>query len=225
MSIIDDATRLDGAPPQEILAWAVARYYPRLALACSFGGPTGIVALDMMMQIECHVPVYYLDTGLLFEQTHALVAQISARYGITPIAVRPSLSLEEQADQYGPQLWKRDPDRCCALRKIEPQRLFLGRFDAWVSGIRRDQASTRAATPAVQWDPRFLLVKLNPFAHWDERMIWTYIHAHDLPYNALHEAGYPSVGCVPCTRAVRPGEGARAGRWSGFSKVECGLHA
>jgi phosphoadenosine phosphosulfate reductase len=222
--LTEAARDLEDAAPQAVLAWALARYSPRITLACSFGGPTGMVALDMVMEIDRTIPVYYLDTGLLFEQTYALVARVRERYGIDPIGVRSALTVEAQASEYGDALWSRDPDACCNLRKVLPQRDYLKGYDAWISGLRRDQSATRKQTPVVQWDAQFGLVKINPFVSWDERMIWTYIRAHDLPYNELHEAGYPSVGCIPCTRAVKPGEDARAGRWSGFTKTECGLH-
>jgi phosphoadenosine phosphosulfate reductase len=218
------AGRFDAVAPQEILEWAIARYRPRIVLACSFGGPTGMVALDMVMNIDRTIPVYYLDTALLFPETYDLVERVSARYGITPIAVKPTISLIEQAFLHGDKLWERDPDACCALRKVEPQREFLKKYDAWITGIRRDQSATRRETPVVQFDEQFGIAKISPLTHWDERMIWTYLRAHDVPYSALHDQGYPSAGCTPCTRAVKPGEDLRAGRWAGSDKTECGLH-
>jgi phosphoadenosine phosphosulfate reductase len=217
-------TTLQAASPQEIIAYAV-RSFERPVLACSFGGASGMALLDMTMQIDPTVPVYYLDTDLLFPETYALVESVAARYGIEPIAVRTELSLDEQAARYGPELWAREPDRCCALRKVEPQRAFLSAYDAWITGIRRDQSPTRASAEPVAWEERFELMKISPLVEWDERMVWTYIRAHGVPYNALHERSYPSIGCIPCTRAVAHGDDARAGRWAGFSKVECGLHA
>ncbi len=218
------AQEMEGWSPQEILTWAIQTYRPRLTLACSFGGPSGMVLLDMVMQLAPDTPVFYLDTGFLFPETYRLAEVAAARYGITPIAVRPALGAAEQAAQYGEALWTRDPDRCCELRKVLPQREALKGFDAWISGLRRDQAATRRTTPAVQWDQKFGLVKINPLATWDERSVWRYIAAHDVPYNPLHDQGYPSIGCTHCTRPVAPGEDARAGRWSGFTKTECGLH-
>lgn len=214
----------EDTPPQEILAWALQRYKGRIALACSFGGPTGMVALDMAMEIDRSVPVYYLDTGLLFPETYALVDRIAERYDISPIAVRPRLSLERQRERLGDALWTRDPERCCGIRKVEPQAEFLRGYGAWISGIRHDQSPWRRDASAVQWDENFSLVKVSPFVRWDESMIWTYIRAHGLPYNALHDRDYPSIGCVPCTRPVSAGEDARAGRWPDLAKTECGLH-
>jgi phosphoadenosine phosphosulfate reductase len=209
---------------ESVLAWAVELFRPRLVLSCSFGGPTSMVILDMLMQIDRTVPVAYLDTGLLFEETLAFVATIAQRYGITPIAVIPKQSVQEQHAKHGDALWAHDPQHCCALRKIEPQREFLRAYDAWVTGIRRDQASTREQTPVIQWDKRFDLVKINPLATWDERSAWRYIAEHSVPYNPLLARGYASIGCTPCTRPVQADEDARAGRWSGFAKTECGLH-
>lgn len=218
------AARLEDAAPEAVLNWAIRTYGTRAALACSFGGPTGMVLLDMALALEPRLPVFYLDTGLLFPETYALIERVSARYGITPIAVHPAMSVAEQALAHGPALWAREPDRCCDLRKVQPQRAFLAGYDAWITGLRRDQASTRRATPVVSWDEQGGLVKIAPLARWSEREIWTYISAHEIPYNPLHDQGYPSIGCTHCTRPVQAGEDMRAGRWAGFAKIECGLH-
>jgi phosphoadenosine phosphosulfate reductase len=224
LAIENAAHALENASPKEILTWALRSYAPRVVLACSFGGPTGIVALDMVMKLDRTTPVYYLDTGLLFDETHALIDRVAARYGIVPLPVRPSLGIAEQSAAFGPALWERDPDACCTLRKLEPQSDFLAGYDAWISGIRRDQTASRRDVPVVQWDEQFGLVKINPFARWDEAKIWAYVRFNGLSYNVLNDRGFPSVGCTPCTRAVAAGENPRAGRWSGFGKTECGLH-
>lgn len=218
------AQDLEGRPAQDILAWALEAYHSRITLACSFGGPTGMVLLDMVMRLDPAVPVFYLDTGLLFPETYALVEEAATRYGIAPLAVHPSLSVKRQAEEYGEALWARDPDRCCELRKVLPQREALSGYDAWITGLRRDQASTRGATPIISWDEKFGLVKVCPLATWTERDVWQYIAANNVPRNKLHEHGYPSLGCTYCTRPIGPGEDLRAGRWSGFDKTECGLH-
>ena len=218
------ARELEHAPPEDILAWALRAYSGSTALACSFGGPTGIVAIDMAMRIDPSTPVYYLHTGLLFEETRTLIDRIRERYAIEPIAVRPRLSLAEQAELYGDALWERNPDLCCKLRKVEPQERFLESYDAWISGIRRDQTNERSLTPVIAWDDKFGLIKVSPFARWTEEMVWRYVRARDLPYNELHDRQYPSIGCIPCTRSIHPGEALRDGRWAGSGKVECGLH-
>jgi phosphoadenosine phosphosulfate reductase len=194
-------------------------------LACSFGGPSGIVILDLLHRAGEAVPIYYLDTDLLFDETYALVEHVKTRYGIDPIPVRSNLDLHEQAERYGEALWARDPDACCALRKVQPQTEFLRSYRAWITGIRRDQSAARRDARAIDWDERFHLVKVSPLADWTEGDVWEYVREHDLPYNVLHDEGYPSIGCEPCTRRVQPGEDLRAGRWSGFTKTECGLHA
>ena len=218
------AERLEGRAPEEILGWALATYGTRVALACSFGGPTGMVLLDLALRLESRLPVFYLDTGLLFPETYALVEAASIRYGITPIPVRTALSVDEQAAAHGPALWSREPDRCCDLRKVRPQRAFLKDYAAWVTGVRRDQAATRRATPVLSWDEQGGLAKIAPLAGWSEREVWTYISKHGIPYNPLHDLGYPSIGCTHCTRPIQVGEDMRAGRWAGFGKTECGLH-
>ncbi len=208
-----------------VLDDALATYRDRIALACSFGGPSGMVLVDMIAKRDARVPVYYLDTGLLFDETYALVERVRERYGIEAIAVRPDLDVEAQNARYGEALWARDPDACCDLRKIEPQRRFLAPYDAWITGIRREQAASRDAIASVDRDAAGATrAKIAPLADWTSKDVWAYVAANDVPYNPLNDRGYPSVGCTHCTRAIAPGEDARAGRWSGFSKTECGLH-
>lgn len=218
------AQTYEGATPQAIIEWTLATYGERLTLACSFGGPSGMVLLDMALNLKPDLPVFYLDTSFLFPETHALVATVARKYGITPHPVQAHLAPAQQVAAYGEALWTRDPDQCCDLRKVAPQREYLRQFAAWMTGIRRDQAATRRATPVIQWDANFGLAKISPLARWDEAEIWKYILAHDIPYNALHDQGYPSIGCTHCTRPVAKGEDARAGRWSNFIKTECGIH-
>lgn len=201
----------------------LARYPGRVALACSFGGPSGMALLDLVLRIDGAVPVYYVDTGLLFAQTHELVERASRRYGIAPVALRAELSVQEQAEQYGEALWARDPDACCAIRKVAPHRAFVAGYDAWLTGIRRAQSHTRAEIDPVARDGE-RLTKVSPLFDWTDEDVWAYVNAYDVPVNALHGDGYPSIGCMPCTRRVAPGEDARSGRWAGFGKTECGLH-
>lgn len=218
------AQALEGSSPQEILRWAAGRYQPGLTLACSFGGPSGMVLLDMVMRVDPTVEVFYLDTDFLFPETYRLRDIAAAKYNFAPIGYVSLLTPSEQAKKHGDELWARDPDACCAIRKVEPNRRALEDKRAWISGIRRDQAATRADIPIVEWDEKFGLVKINPLAAWTESQVWKYILDNSVPYNELHDRGYPSIGCTYCTRPVNPGDDPRSGRWQGFNKTECGLH-
>ena len=149
---------------------------------------------------------------------------MEARYGFEVERCRAALTPLAQAAAHGEALWSRDPDRCCRIRKVEPLAAKLATLQAWITGIRRDQAPTRANAKKLEWDEKFELWKANPIADWTSEQVWEHIRAHDLPYNPLHDQGYPSIGCTNCTRPVKPGEDPRAGRWSGFAKTECGLH-
>jgi phosphoadenosine phosphosulfate reductase len=216
---------LEGKSPQEILRWAVDRYHPGLTMACSFGGPSGMVLLDMMMAIDKSVEVFYLDTDFLFPETYKLRDIAAKKYGFEPAGYMSLLTPQQQASKHGDALWARDPDACCAIRKVEPNHRALAGKRAWISGIRRDQSKTRADVPIVQWDEQFGLLKINALATWNESMVWKYIMDNSVPYNELHDRNYPSIGCTHCTKAVMPGEDPRSGRWQGFDKTECGLHA
>ena len=210
-------------PPEALLTWATQTFHPRLALTCSFSGPSGMVLLDMVVRSGLDMTVIFLDTDLLFPETYELAALAEQRYGIPIQRRRPALSLEEQDRQEGPHLYARDPDRCCHLRKVTPLAETLRDYDAWISGIRRDQSNTRATVHLLEWNTRHNLVKINPLAFWSDRQVWTYIHTHRVPYNPLLDQGYPSIGCTPCTRPASASN-PRAGRWVGFAKTECGLH-
>lgn len=218
------AWELAERPPQDVLRWALETFGPdEIALACSFGAED-VVLVDMASRIRPGVRVFYLDTDLLFPETYETRDRVAARYDVRMEQVRPVLSLAAQAERYGEALWARNPDECCRLRKVEPLRGALAGLRAWVTGIRREQSPTRAGALEVEWDQGFGVVKVNPLVRWTWDEVWGYIRAHDVPYNPLHDRSYPSIGCVPCTRPVRPGEDFRAGRWSGFAKMECGLH-
>ena len=197
--------------------------FPKIAFACSFGAED-VVLVDMLQKISPKTDIFYLDTDFHFKETYETRDRIAARYGIGFIQVKSNLTPEEQAEQYGPELWRKDPNLCCNLRKVEPLTRILAKYDAWITGIRRDQAPTRANAKKVEYDTKFGLVKFNPLASWTSDDVWDYIRRHDVIYNPLHDRQYPSIGCEHCTRPVRPGEDPRAGRWSGFDKTECGLH-
>jgi phosphoadenosine phosphosulfate reductase len=208
----------------QTLHWALRTYGERIVLAASFGGLGGMVLIDIALRIEPKLPVYYLDTGLLFPETYAFIRRVEQRYGIAVTAVRPELSVVEQARTYGDALWERDPDACCAMRKVAPQRAFLANYDAWITGLHRSSLATRQTVQRVTWDAAANVVKVSPLAFWSDDDLAAYARNNDIPHNPLVEAGYASIGCVPCTRRVGPGENPRDGRWAGFAKTECGLH-
>ena len=209
--------------PETVLRWAFAAFGRQVAIASAFGAE-GMVLIDTAARLNPQVRVFTLDTEFLFPETYALMERIERRYGIAIERVKPALSPESQEREHGPALWSRDPDACCGLRKIEPLRRHLAGLRAWMTSIRRDQTAFRASARKVEWDAKFHLVKINPLADWTSKQVWRYIHDHNVPYNPLHDQGFPSIGCTHCTRAIRPGEDERAGRWSGLVKIECGLH-
>jgi phosphoadenosine phosphosulfate reductase len=183
-----------------------------------------MVLLDLALKIEPALNVFVVDTELLFPETYALIERVESRYGIAVERVRPRETVAVQNVTRGDALWARDPDACCDLRKVEPLRRHLRGFDAWMTAVRRDQSGTRAEIALQEWDEAAQIVKVAPLADWTEDDVWTYVQAYDVPVNTLHFDGYPSIGCTHCTRRVAAGEHARAGRWSGFDKVECGIH-
>lgn len=210
--------------PEEVLAWAFSTYGDNVAVATGFG-VEGMTLLDIASRLNPDLKVFTGDTEFLFPETYDLIDRVEERYGIKVERLYSELTPEDQERVYGKALWARDPDQCCNLRKVEPLRRKLATLDAWVTAIRRDQTSARAQVAKIDWDPKFNLVKISPLADWSRGMIWNYVIKHDVPYNPLHDRSYPSIGCIHCTRPVQPGEDQRAGRWSGFGKTECGLHA
>lgn len=217
------AQQLECLDTEQVVDWAYRQYAPHLVLASSFGAED-MVLLDMLAQMWPSPRVFYLDTGLLFPQTLHLIDTARAKYGILPERVTTALSLEQQAQQYGDALWTRDPDRCCRIRKVEPLARHLQGERAWMTGIRRDQTPARRLTPIVTYDTRHHLIKVNPLVNWTDKDVFRYLVNHDVPYNPLHDEGYPSIGCLPCTKPVKPGQDPRSGRWAGQEKTECGLH-
>ncbi len=218
------ARSLEGAPVKKVLHWAVDNFSPDLCLATSFG-PQSIVLMDQVSKICPETLVFYLDTELLFPETYALRDELSRRLGLKFKRVKPEHTVEQQAERHGPRLWARDPDQCCRLRKVLPLRRFLADKRGWITGVRNGQSALRAHAPLIEWDAPNDMVKLNPIVRWTSHQVWDYIRRNDLPFNPLHEKGFSSNGCQPCTRAVLPGEDVRAGRWPGFSKNECGIHS
>ncbi len=214
---------LDGESAEAILTWASRELGPRLTFATGFGAE-GCVIIDLIARLALPIDIFTLDTGLLFPETYELWRRLEERYDLTIRAVRPALTVAAQAATLGPTLWTRDPDACCELRKVAPLRAELAGFAAWITAIRRDQTAERAGAQIVEPDRKFGLVKVNPLVAWTTDDVWAHLYAHDVPYNALHERGYPSIGCQPCTSIVQIGEHPRAGRWRGSQKQECGLH-
>lgn len=220
---LDQASgRLESVEPSEILRWAIERFGPRLTMATAFG-PEGMVLIHMLAELP-RVPIFNLDTGYQFPETLELRERVARRYGIEVELKRPALTVEQYETLHGGPLYRTNPDQCCFDRKVRVLREAIRGMHAWVSAIRRDQSPARALAPIAGWDGKFGLVKINPLARWTNKDVWNFIVAHDVPYNPLHDEGYPSIGCQPCTRSVLCGEDERAGRWSGFAKTECGLH-
>ncbi len=216
------AARFESLQPQAIISWAVETFGDGLSVGASFGGASGMAILHMVAALKPDVHVFVLDTDYLFEETHETMRQSVPALGLRNVQVyKPLLSHEEQAAKFGAALWMRDPDACCELRKVEPNRRALDGKTAWVRGLRRDQSEGRADTPIVSWAPKFGVVKLNPLANWTEKETWDYVVRNKVSYNPLLDQGYTSIGCYNCTV---PGVQGRAGRWQGFEKDECGLH-
>jgi phosphoadenosine phosphosulfate reductase len=216
--------RLNGASPRAVLEWAVERFFPRLTMATAFGAE-GCMLIHLMAEIEPRVRVFNLDTGYQFAETLELRNRLRDRYGIEVELFGPDASVADYEKQNGGPLYVSNPDRCCYDRKVVPLRRALVGHDAWITAIRADQSQHRANAQVVGTDPKFGLVKINPLLTWSRRDIWAFVVTHRVPYNPLHDQGYPSIGCWPCTRPVGTGEDERAGRWAGQAKTECGLHS
>jgi phosphoadenosine phosphosulfate reductase len=214
---------LETASPQRILRWAVEIFFPKLTMATAFGAE-GCCLIHMLADIQPGVRIFNLDTGYQFPETLQLRDRIKDRYGIEVEFIRPEMTVAEYEEDHGGPLYRHRPDQCCHDRKVLPLRSAVAGYNAWISAIRGDQTHDRAAASVVQWDSKFNLVKVNPLLGWTKKDVWSFILKHDIPYNPLHDQGYPSIGCWPCTQAVGEGEDERAGRWAGLKKKECGLH-
>jgi phosphoadenosine phosphosulfate reductase len=208
---------------EETLRWAFQTFGQDVAVSSAFGAE-GMVLIDIASRVNSKFRLFTVDTEFLFPETYNLMDRLEARYGVSIERVYSLLSPEKQEQVHGEALWSHNPDECCNVRKVEPLRRKLTELKAWITSIRRDQTSVRASARKVEWDSKFGLIKINPLSDWSAKDVWRYIHDHDVPYNELHDRDFPSIGCTHCTRAVRPGEDPRAGRWSGFAKTECGLH-
>jgi phosphoadenosine phosphosulfate reductase len=213
------APDLEHASPEEVLEFMVREYHPRLYVACSFQKEASVI-MDMLLKIEPGARFFTLDTGFLFEETKDTWRALEEKYDIT-VDVYKGITVEDQAAQFGDELWKTNPDACCGIRKVTPLNQALSTVDAWIAGLRRDQSPSRADTPKVKWDDKHGLWKAHPLADWTDKDVWNYLLENDVPYNDLHDRGYSSIGCTHCTVASED----RSGRWSGTGKLECGLHA
>ena len=203
--------------PEAIVAWTLGTFPKRAALTVSFGGG-GLVLAHMLSRVDKTVPILFLDTGFHFPETLEFRHRFAERYELNVIDLKP-------ATDPGP-LYQTDPDRCCQIRKVEPLQRALAGFDAWINAVRRDQADTRQGIDVLEYHQAngHPIVKVYPLAGWSRDDVWRYIKEQDIPYHPLVDQGFTSIGCWPCTRATRPGEPERAGRWSGTGKTECGLH-
>jgi len=214
--------------PREIVAWTLERFAnQRMIMTTSFG-MEGCALIDMYARCGRPLTIIYVDTGFFFPETYALRDRMIERYpGMTFVSAGTRLTPAQQAEQYGEALWKSNPDLCCELRKVRPMAEVMRNVDVWITGLRRSQSPTRANLRVVDWDWKFQVLKISPLANWDRRQVWDYIQTHGVPYNTLHERGYPTIGCTHCTRPVpgsQIGDYTRAGRWADTGKTECGLH-
>ncbi len=223
------AEEFESRTPRDILQWAADNFSPRMAISSAFG-PEGLVIIDIAMRkVEPRPAIFTIDTGFLFKETVELIRQVEQEYGITVERLHPELTPEQQAEKYGPELFRRQPDQCCYMRKVLPLQKKLAELDAMVTGLRRSQGESRKGAKILQLQETpdsHRYVKINPLAAWSKEEVWWYIVSHQLHYNPLHDQSYPSVGCTPdcCTRPVNGGDDERAGRWAGTDKKECGLH-
>jgi phosphoadenosine phosphosulfate reductase len=215
-------TELEDLAAEELVLAAHERFGDKLCLTCSWQKQSSVL-VHMVAELGLRMDTVELDTHLFFRESYETRDRLVDRYALK--LTQPSIpTIAEQHRAEGPNLWERDPDRCCHIRKVEPLVQALAPYDAWISGIRRDQSPSRAETPKVQWSERYQVFKIHPLADWDEKRIWAYLNVNEIPYNPLHDAGYRSIGCIPCTRPTRPDEEERAGRWAGSDKLECGIH-
>jgi phosphoadenosine phosphosulfate reductase len=212
---------LEDATAHEIVEWAAGAFGERLCVTSSM---SDAVVVHLVSTVVPGVDVLFLDTGYHFAETIGTRDAVAAVYNVRIVTLRPAQTVAGQDAEHGPRLYNRDPDQCCALRKVAPLERALTGYDAWVTGLRRDESPSRAGTPVVAWDARRGKVKVNPIARWTQADVDAYIDKHGILVNPLLYDGYASVGCAPCTRRPLDGEGTRAGRWAGRSKTECGLH-
>ena len=214
---------LEEKSPEEILQWGMEQFGEGFSIGSAFGA-SGMALIDMAVRINPDVDIFYIDTDYFFPETLALVDRAQRRYNRPFRRVTADLSVTEQEQTYGLNLYRNDADKCCNIRKVAPMAKALQGSTAWVSALRRDQSPTRAGTPVLRWNEKYGVVKISPLVRWSEADVWAYLHRRNVPYNELHEQNYPSIGCWPCTQPVQPGDDLRAGRWVRLTTLECGLH-
>jgi phosphoadenosine phosphosulfate reductase len=222
------SAEFEDASPTEVLQWAFEQFGTRAGIGTSFQG-AGLVTIHHAVSAGIPLPVFTIDTGLLFQETLELKSRLEKFFGMTIESLVPELTLEAQARQTRPELWEVNPNLCCTIRKVEPLRKKLHSIDAWITGLRRDQSTGRAGTQVLELYEFDRLrgrniLKINPLTNWSREQVWDYLRLHKIPYNPLVDRGFRSIGCMPCTTAVFEGLDDRAGRWTGFDKVECGIH-
>jgi phosphoadenosine phosphosulfate reductase len=213
---------VEALPAEEVIRWAYEEWGERVCLTCSWQKQSSVL-VHMLSELGLPIDIVELDTHLFFRESYETRERLVERYGLT--LIRPEImTIAEQHAREGANLWESQPDRCCHIRKVEPLIQTLEPYDAWISGIRREQSPSRAETRVVERSDRYGVWKVHPLVGWTEKDVWRYIVSNDIPYNPLHDAGYRSIGCIPCTRPTRPDEEERAGRWAGSDKLECGIH-
>lgn len=217
----EGAGRFQDARAEDVVEWAVEQFGPRLAVACSMAEA---VLPHMVSKVMPGVDVIFLETGYHFDETLQTRDDVRRRLPVTVVDVRARRTVPEQDEEFGDRMHSWDPVQCCEMRKVAPLRQALTSYEGWATGVRREDSALRKDTPQVGWDTKNAVVKVAPLAAWTQDDLERYVREHDVPLNPLLSQGYPSIGCAPCTRRTSAGEDARAGRWEGFEKTECGIH-
>ena len=226
--VSEETERLECLSLDELLCWCWNYFGDKAAIGTSFQG-SGLVIIDHALRNGCNFPIFTIDTGLLFPETLELKKKLEDFWDVKIQSVHPEQTIEEQKKTMGPDLWKTNPDSCCQMRKVLPLQSRLSSLDVWITGLRRGQSDQRKSTNVLEmyeFDKlrESYIFKLNPMVNWSREKVWNYINDHKIPYNTLHDKGYRSIGCWPCTKAISDGQDERAGRWEGFNKTECGIH-
>ena len=226
--VSEETERLECLSLDELLCWCWNYFRDKAAIGTSFQG-SGLVIIDHALRNGCNFPIFTIDTGLLFPETLELKKKLEDFWDVKIQGVHPEQTIEEQKKTMGPELWKTNPDSCCQMRKVLPLQSRLSSLDVWITGLRRGQSDQRKSTNVLEmyeFDKlrESYIFKLNPMVNWSREKVWSYIKDHKIPYNTLHDKGYRSIGCWPCTKAISDGQDERAGRWEGFNKTECGIH-